>query len=71
MDQFVVYKDVTDYPNVPYVVRHWHVFPGQPAAGAVLATGHTLDEVRKVIPSWTVRMEPMEGDLPTIVEVWL
>lgn len=74
LTQFVIYDHPADCPT-GYVVRQW-IIRQQPAGRVpepvmgLALQGPTLEAVRSAVPPDKVCIGRMEGDDPTIIEVW-
>jgi hypothetical protein len=72
LDMWVIYKQPRDYPD-GYVARRWIIGakPGEPVPTEEFATAPTLEEIRKHVPGYCVRLERDPRDEPQIVECWI
>ena len=69
LELWTVYERPLDYPD-HYVVRQWKISPHGPIPGpAQLAD--SLEHARRLVPPYTYRLDPLPGDDPCIVEVWV
>lgn len=71
MQQFVVYKNPTDYPG-KFVVRRFVISLGAFTADPVpLIVCENIEEARESIPEWAAMICRDPNDAPAIQEVWL
>jgi hypothetical protein len=71
LDIWTIYRRPADYPDVPYVVRHFRARATDVVAGDVVAAVDTLDEARTAIPKGLFLIPRAAADDPVIVESWL
>lgn len=72
LNNYVVYKNPSDYPKGKFVVRVHEVGPsGVKVRLAAHAVADTLEAARASIPLGLYRMPRFPEDDPVIVEVWM
>jgi hypothetical protein len=67
---WVIYKNPTDYPNVPFVMREHRLEGGKVIPGSKTWQGSDISRVRQHIPKDRTKMARSEKDEPQIVEWW-
>ncbi len=71
LSHWAIYDHPKDYPN-NYVVRRWQLgIHGGPVPDQECSLAGSLDEARKLIPVGLVRIPPLPGEDPVIVETWV
>lgn len=63
---WVIYRHPSDFPD-HWVTRIWR--DGRPDKIAALCD--SLDEARRCVPPWSIKIERAECDDPVIYEMWL
>lgn len=72
LDLWTVYRRPCDIPDAEFVARRYTIEPGRRTlADLEYLVAETIDELRAKLPPGLVRLDPMPGDDPVIVEVWL
>ena len=67
---YVVYANPSDFPGKYVGRKHWVRPDGVTVSPEPFAVADTLDEVRKEVPEWLVRMDRQPDDDAAICEVW-
>ena len=68
---WVIYKNPTDFPNVPFVMRKHHVEGGKLVSSDSKAwMGSDIGRVRLHVPKGKTKKERSDKDEPQIVEWW-
>lgn len=66
---WAIYQRPKDYPQ-GFVVRPWSTVDGQILGGKV-QYAETLSEARSKVPPNLVRLPPLPGEDPVILESWI
>lgn len=67
---WVIYKNPTDFPNVPFVMREFVLAQGQVIPTDKTWQGSDISRVRRYIPKGKTKRERDAKDEPQIVEWW-
>jgi hypothetical protein len=70
LEQWVIYKRPPDYPH-HFIARRWLIAADAQECDEEIFTAHSLKQIRMRIPPGLVKMDRLDGDDPSIVEVWL
>lgn len=70
LNQYVIYNNPKDYPG-KFVLRKWVINPAGLHSGPILGIADNIEEVRKYLPSYAVKLSVCENDDPVIAEVWV
>jgi hypothetical protein len=71
LSMWVIYDHPRDYPEKYVVRRHVVEYPGTYRPTEDYSLHDTLNDARKAIPHWTVRLERHPQDDVVILETWL
>jgi hypothetical protein len=67
---WVIYHNPVDYPG-KWVVRVWRIGEGRVSPLPDPFVYDSLDEARRHIPSWAIRIEREKVDEPHVKEMWM
>jgi len=67
---WVIYKNPTDFPTVPFVMRQHIMADGKVTPTDKTWQGSTLASVRSLVPKGKTKMNRAEADERQIVEWW-
>jgi hypothetical protein len=70
LEMFVIYERPRDYPD-KYVMRRWEITHGGSRPTDYFVLADTLEEVRRAVPPWCVKLFRDAQDEPQIVESWI
>jgi len=69
--QWAIYDHPKDYPD-NFVARRWRLGDrGEPIPDQECHVANSLEEARRFIPAGLVRILPLPGEDPVIVEAWI
>jgi hypothetical protein len=69
-DLWAIYRQPTDYPQTPFVIRRFTFANGATTPGGCFEA-ETLDEARAHLPRGRTWLGRHPQDLPTLVETWV